>query len=83
VLAPSCTHTETCFNAFKKVSTPITVRNKTELHFSVKRLLEHAVVPLLILNRSFGSVSEFVFILTLENTYGTPALLLLLYYSVN
>jgi hypothetical protein len=30
----SCTHTETCFNTFKQVSTRITVRNKAELLFS-------------------------------------------------
>jgi hypothetical protein len=32
--ASSCTHTETCFNTFKQVSTRITVRNKVELLFS-------------------------------------------------
>jgi hypothetical protein len=37
VLAPSPhsnTHTETCFNTFKQVSTRITLRNKAELLFS-------------------------------------------------
>jgi hypothetical protein len=29
----SCTHTETCFNTFKRFSTRITVRNKAELLF--------------------------------------------------